>query len=114
MEVYLHLMASVSGGNDILSNTGVNMLRYHSGHGSYHVVNQPEKPFLLSDLNDRFLLNVEGYGWEHYHYRNIIAVRSHNHDHFNFGVSTLRILNLGQQTLEVFGIGVEVRQGPAS
>lgn len=108
MSVYLHLLMNVSGSNTEAMYTHIHLLRENTGQSGYH---------LVSDITDAFLYNhdgeityqVEGRNWgDKYKDRNELKLSNfNNYDYFAAGA--LRILNLGDNTCEIFGVGIEVR-----
>ncbi|WP_158161247.1 hypothetical protein [Grimontia hollisae] len=107
MFIYLHLLVNVDGHPDIFQTTKVHFLRYSNAHSGFHVYNDPTTPFLLKNENGSPVFSIRGRNWgDSYKDRNTLkigAFRNHQSD------TTLRIVNMGEKQLEVFGIGVEVR-----
>lgn len=109
MSVYLHLLVNVSGDNNILQATNVHFVRYEMGSGGFHQHQQPTKPFLFKNEHNNPKFTILGRDWgDNYKDRNVMSIG--NFSSFNGqSYTTLRIINLGEKALEIFGVGVEVR-----
>ena len=108
MKVYLHLLVNVEGDNNVLQDTKVNILRHNTASGSYHGHESPSSPYVFISENSRNI-SISGRDWaDNYKDRNTILID--NFDVYNgLTFTALRIINLGKNRLEVFGVGVEVR-----
>ncbi|WP_322805325.1 hypothetical protein SO574_23115 (plasmid) [Vibrio alfacsensis] len=108
MSVYLSLLVNVLGANSNTSHTKIHLLREEAGQNGYHQSGDPTSPYLFSK-DGSGVYQVSGRDWaDNYKSRNNLKI-----DNFQIsngqGSRTLRVLNLGGNQLEIFGVGVEVR-----
>lgn len=108
MSAYLHLLVSVDGANTSTMYTKVHLLRENKGQGGYHYHSDVSVPYVFNN-EGALAYQIEGRNWgDSYKDRNELKISNFN-KHNNFGSAALRILNLGEKGLEIFGIGIEVR-----
>jgi len=108
MSAYLHLLVNVVGANTSTMYTKVHLLRENKGQGGYHYHSDISVPYVFNN-EGTLAYQIEGRNWgDSYKDRNELKISNFN-KHNNFGSATLRILNLGDNGLEIFGIGIEVR-----
>ncbi len=107
MSVYIHLLVNVVGSVNWQTTT-IHMLRYEEGQLGYHAHQDPTKPFTLDGESGR-AFDITARDW-HDNYQSRAELKTVNfNDRNGYGHSRLRILNLGSNPLEIFGIGVEIR-----
>lgn len=108
MSVYLHLIVNVAGHVNVMQETRIHLLRKSEGDGAYHYHSDVTAAYVLDGVGGR-THSVFGRDWvDNYKDRNILKIT--NFAAYNgVGHTTLRVLNLGLKTLEIFGVGVEVR-----
>lgn len=108
MSAYLHLLVNVDGANTSTMYTKVHLLRENKGQGGYHYHSDVSVPYVFNN-EGALAYQIEGRNWgDSYKDRNELKISNFN-KHNNFGSAALRILNLGEKGLEIFGIGIEVR-----
>lgn len=108
LSVYVHLLVNVAGANTSEMKTKIHILRERKGQQGFHKSSDVTMPFTFNqDGNLTYELHGRDWG-DSYKDRNELKVS--NFDQYNvFESGALRILNLGGNTLEIFGVGIEVR-----
>ena len=110
MHAYLNLLVNVAGSVAATMHTKVHMLRLNTAQGAYHPHDSITEPFLLLGEDDNPMHDISGRDWgDKYQDRNQMKITNfYWRNHLSW--TTLRVLNLGKRDLEIFGVGIEVRQ----
>ncbi|WP_018694445.1 hypothetical protein [Algicola sagamiensis] len=110
MHAYLNLLVNVAGSVAATMHTKVHMLRLNTAQEAYHPHDSITEPFLLLGEEDNPIHDISGRDWgDKYQDRNQLKITNFYWRNY-LSWTTLRVLNLGKRDLEIFGVGIEVRQ----